>query len=169
MATKKSNPKTKSHILNSGLLKGKPILANAAFAFALVFAGVGGYFIHGNSFASSPEVKSNMAGGYCLDDWNGTLGTTAPGGAADVKLYKCVGDTNQRFAFYGNQIRLNGMAQCLDVKGKGTANGTVVDLYPCISGQTNQQWKYSGGQIIGIGSNKCLDVPGFNAFIRLDG
>jgi hypothetical protein len=58
----------------------------------------------------------------------------------------------------GNTLQANG--KCLDVTGKGTVNGTLVELWTC-NGGTNQQWTAgAGSSLVGTGSGKCLDDPG---------
>ncbi|MEV0345169.1 RICIN domain-containing protein [Nonomuraea sp. NPDC050680] len=52
---------------------------------------------------------------------------------------------------YGNK--------CLDVNGRGTADGSSVIIWDC-SGQNKQQWRLnSDGSITAVGANKCLDIP----------
>ncbi|MEU5563324.1 ricin-type beta-trefoil lectin domain protein [Micromonospora musae] len=52
---------------------------------------------------------------------------------------------------------IRGMGKCVDVNGGGTADGTRVQMWDCITGATNQQWTLTGdGTIRSLG--KCLDV-----------
>ena len=47
--------------------------------------------------------------------------------------------------------------KCLDITGGATANGTLPQLWDCVSGSTNQQWTLAAdGSVSGKG--KCLDV-----------
>ncbi len=47
---------------------------------------------------------------------------------------------------------------CLDVKGGGSADGTLVRLFPC-NGTGAQRWIYNtSGQVVNVQSNKCLDL-----------
>jgi O-glycosyl hydrolase len=55
-------------------------------------------------------------------------------------------------------LQLNGL--CLDVTGKATVDGTLVELWTC-NGQTNQLWAVgANGSLVGAASGKCLDDPG---------
>jgi hypothetical protein len=47
---------------------------------------------------------------------------------------------------------------CLDVVEKGTANGTLVQVWTC-TGNPNQEWTYDG-TLLRVYGNKCLDVTG---------
>lgn len=47
--------------------------------------------------------------------------------------------------------------RCLDLKDRGSSDGTAVQLWDCGSGW-NQQFKRDGGQIVNPQSGKCLDV-----------
>ena len=47
--------------------------------------------------------------------------------------------------------------KCVDVRGGGTASGTVVQLFQC-NGTGAQEWRYSGGFIFNPQSDKCLDL-----------
>ena len=59
------------------------------------------------------------------------------------------------------ELRLYNGSKCLDVVGRGTANGTAVDIWDC-NGQTNQQFRLnSNGSVTAVGANKCLDVSAF--------
>jgi len=50
--------------------------------------------------------------------------------------------------------------KCLDVKGAGTANNTIVQLFTC-NGTVAQRWFYTAsGQILNPPSGKCLDITG---------
>src|SRR6516165_5403546 len=50
--------------------------------------------------------------------------------------------------------------KCLDVKGAGTANNTIVQLFTC-NGTVAQRWFYTAsGQILNPPSGKCLDLTG---------
>eukprot|EP00039_Didymoeca_costata_P008210 m.109132 g.109132 ORF g.109132 m.109132 type:complete len:800 (-) comp13993_c0_seq1:24-2423(-) len=56
---------------------------------------------------------------------------------------------------YNLQNQFNKM--CLDVKGEKTVDGTVVDVYTCVS-QNNEEFVYNNnsGYIIEVGSGKCV-------------
>jgi hypothetical protein len=50
--------------------------------------------------------------------------------------------------------------KCLDVTGKATTNGALVELWTC-NGGTNQQWTVgANSSLVGTGSAKCLDDTG---------
>ena len=55
----------------------------------------------------------------------------------------------------GSALQLSG--KCLDVTGRATADGTLVELWTC-NGGTNQQWSTgANSSLVGAGSGKCLD------------
>jgi Ricin-type beta-trefoil lectin domain len=60
-------------------------------------------------------------------------------------------------------LSIQGSANCANVSGANTANGTPVILWPC-SSTFNEQWQYVDGVFHGIGTangvDKCLDVKG---------
>jgi hypothetical protein len=59
----------------------------------------------------------------------------------------------------GTVLRGVGSNRCLDVPGRSTTNGTLLEIWDC-NGGTNQQWaSLSNGELQVYGS-KCLDVPG---------
>jgi hypothetical protein len=156
----------KSALRDPGLiLAGRPILSYVAIMFVIVFAGLGGYVLHGVSSASTPEVQLAMnSGKYCLDDNGNGLGKA--GAPNDVDSWPCNGSNAQHWYAYGNNIRVNG--QCLDVYRNGKTNGTKVDLFPC-NGGANQRWSFgNSGQIQSQSSGKCLDAPGYRAQVQLD-
>jgi hypothetical protein len=59
----------------------------------------------------------------------------------------------------GFALRGSGSGRCLDVTGRGTANGTAVEIWDC-NGGTNQQWSLLSNGALQVYGNKCLDVPG---------
>ena len=57
-------------------------------------------------------------------------------------------------------LRGAGSNRCLDVPGKATANGTLLQIWDC-NGGTNQQWTLnSDGTVVGRESGLCVDVTG---------
>jgi len=96
-------------------------------------------------------IASGLAG-KCLAA-NGTANGTpvvidacAPGSAAQAWT---VGDGTVQLA-----------GKCLDVTGKGTTNGVLVELWTC-NGGTNQRWTAgAASSLVGTGSGRCLDDPG---------
>jgi hypothetical protein len=56
---------------------------------------------------------------------------------------------------------LRGVAsnRCLDVPGRSTANGTLLQIWDC-NGGANQQWTLLSNGALQVYGNKCVDVPG---------
>ena len=96
-------------------------------------------------------ITSGLAG-KCL-----AAGGTANG--SPVTIDACApGSAAQTWTVNGATVQLGG--KCLDVTGKGTTNGALVELWTC-NGGTNQTWTAgAGSSLIGTGSGKCLDDPG---------
>jgi Ricin-type beta-trefoil lectin domain/Cellulase (glycosyl hydrolase family 5) len=61
----------------------------------------------------------------------------------------------------GNAGVLRGAAsnRCLDVPGRSTANGALLQIWDC-NGGSNQQWTYLSNGELQVYGGKCLDVPG---------
>jgi endoglucanase len=59
-----------------------------------------------------------------------------------VNLWTCNGSGAQRWTVQANGNIVNTQSgRCLDVIGRGTANGSQLQIYDCIAGgQSNQQW-----------------------------
>jgi Ricin-type beta-trefoil lectin domain len=100
---------------------------------------------------TSGQITSGLPG-KCL----------AAGGSANgtpVVIASCnAADAAQQWTVAGATIQHSGA--CLDVTGKGTANGVLVELWTC-NGGTNQQWTVgANSSLVGTGSGKCLDDPG---------
>jgi cytochrome c len=49
---------------------------------------------------------------------------------------------------------------CLSAKLGDSADGTPVELWPCLGGAAYQFWTAAKGQIVGTGSRKCLEAKG---------
>ncbi|MFC7640536.1 ricin-type beta-trefoil lectin domain protein [Streptosporangium lutulentum] len=77
---------------------------------------------------------------------------------AQVHIWDCHGQTNQRWTrTAAGELRVYGN-RCLDVNGNGTANGTKVQIWTC-NGGTAQRFTFAAnGGIVGAGSGKCVDV-----------
>jgi RHS repeat-associated protein len=76
-----------------------------------------------------------------------------------VDLYSCNATTSQIWTVYDNGT-VQHLGMCLDVVGKGTTNGTKVDLNAC-NGGSNQIWlPEPDGALVNPASGKCLDDPG---------
>jgi Ricin-type beta-trefoil lectin domain len=68
----------------------------------------------------------------------------------------------QQWNWEGTEIQglgtTNVNRKCLDVRGGGTADGTIVQLFDC-NGTGAQRWSYSDtGRVVNLGSGKCLDL-----------
>jgi GH25 family lysozyme M1 (1,4-beta-N-acetylmuramidase) len=100
------------------------------------------------------ELASGLAGN-CLTDKGGSTTNGNPIVTAD-----CAGASSQKWTIESNEtIHVDG--KCLDVKGKGTANGTLVDLWTCTSGDVAQDWTItSSGELVNPHANRCLTDPG---------
>ena len=48
--------------------------------------------------------------------------------------------------------------RCLDVPGRATTNGTLLEIWDC-NGGSNQQWTALSNGEVQVYGNKCLDVP----------
>jgi beta-glucosidase len=104
-----------------------------------------------------PSPVASELPGTCL----ATTGT-APANASAVVVTKCATQQApvpaQEWTFTGGTLRNQG--KCLSVRGRGTATGTTVDIYPCTSGDTNQQWQVlPGDELKNTRSGKCLAFP----------
>jgi len=77
----------------------------------------------------------NPQSGKCLN-----VSGTANGSA--VNLSTCNGSGAQRWQLQGNGNVVNTQSgRCLDAVGRGTANGTLLQIFDCVAGgQSNQQW-----------------------------
>ena len=79
-------------------------------------------------------------------------------------LSPCTASFSQMWNWEEIEIRglgtTNLALKCLDVKGAGTANNTIVQLFTC-NGTVAQRWFYTAsGQILNPPSGKCLDLSG---------
>jgi hypothetical protein len=64
-------------------------------------------------------------------------------------------------------VNRNAPGEALDVTDRGTANGSLIQLWS-YGGGANQQWMpvaVGNGQykLVGVGSGRCLDVPAASA------
>jgi O-glycosyl hydrolase len=103
--------------------------------------------------STTGQIVSGIAG-KCLAAQNNGSANGTP-----VVITTCAtGDPAQRWTVSGNTVQINGA--CLDVTGRGTADGVLVELWAC-NGGTNQQWSAgASSSLVGTGSGKCLDDPG---------
>jgi len=116
-------------------------------------------FVNYNSGKCLDVTGRSTANGAVLQQWTCLSGSTA---------------ANQGWFFipaatsgYYTVVNLNSN-KCLDVTGRSTANGAVIQQYTC-NGGTNQEWYPSVAQnnpaatiynLINLNSGKCLDVTG---------
>ncbi|WP_249350841.1 lectin [Microbispora sp. H10836] len=94
-----------------------------------------------------------VGSGRCLD-----VSGASQANGAQVQLWDCNGQANQRWTPTGSgELRVYG-TKCLDVYNRGTADGGNVVIWDC-NGQSNQQWRLNAdGTITAVGANKCLDA-----------
>ncbi len=121
------------------------------------------------AYAAGFYPYSNLSSGKCMDVYGGG---TSNGTAVDQ--YTCSHGSNQLWEvskynnIAGGQYELlpeNATADCLDVYGGGTGNGSTLDIYSC-SGGSNQLWypDFNGTLLawnfLGVGSGRCVEDPG---------
>jgi len=100
------------------------------------------------------EITSQIAAGWCLDNWQGATTNNNK-----VDIYTCNGGTDSQEWTVEADGTIQVAGGCLAVAGGGTANGTLVEWYPCI-GVSNQDWIYrSDGTLYNMNSGTCLDDP----------
>lgn len=90
------------------------------------------------------EAKVTFSGGGYIDLWwDYTSTSTTP--TSTTSNVDIIGSASGR---------------CLDAYGRGTENGTKLNIYDCV-GSSNQKWTTrSDGSIVGVGSGRCVDVVG---------
>ncbi|MEU6284459.1 endo alpha-1,4 polygalactosaminidase [Streptomyces sp. NPDC047028] len=108
----------------------------------------------GGLITSGLSVANGYSADYCLG---------VSGSGPKVALVPCDASSSQQRWTYdsaGQTIKNQGL--CLDVAKRGTANGSLVEVYSC-NGGSNQKWTYDSGkqQVVGVGSGRCLDDPAF--------
>lgn len=117
-------------------------------------SGLSGVVRHGTVLRESvttttSQVLVGSQSGRCL------TAPTAAGG--QVTIEACTSSTRQLLS-YSADGRLTVGGVCLDAKGQGTANGTVVTTWAC-NGGSNQAWtRNADGSYTGVQSGRCLDV-----------
>jgi O-glycosyl hydrolase len=107
--------------------------------------------------AASPLIVSGVAG-KCLAALNNGSANATPAVIDDCDA----ADPAQHWTVTaaGTTLTLEINGKCLDVNGRATTSGTLVQLWTC-NGGTNQQWTVgSNSSLVGTGSGKCLDDPG---------
>ncbi|MCI0468186.1 MAG: ricin-type beta-trefoil lectin domain protein [Beijerinckiaceae bacterium] len=100
------------------------------------------------------------------------LGVTSDVNSTPAFATSCFGSFNQKWNWEGIEIEGIGTSvgeggvhrKCLDVRGGGTADGTIVQIFDC-NGTDAQKWHYNlSGQIVFIRAGKCLDLKKINRF-----
>ncbi len=144
MAAKSKRKTTKATKTNTG--SGRRILGMtrspnqwALYGFLVVVVALGGYLIYNATRAASqPELKSDLAGGYCLtDDNNGGAGSL-------VSAYLCNGGADQYFstrsAANGPELAVG--AGCLVPQGSSSTRlgGPDVAIGSCGSSTADAAW-----------------------------
>ncbi|GAA1946194.1 hypothetical protein GCM10009738_19450 [Kitasatospora viridis] len=85
---------------------------------------------------------------------------TTPGNI--VQVWDCNGTPSQQWSFQPDGT-VNVGGGCLDATGAGTADGTLIEYWTCVSGALNQQWiPRADGSIYNPASGRCLDDPAGN-------
>ncbi len=112
-----------------------------------------GYSLTGGSSGGQQIVGAQS--GRCVDLPNGSETN-----GAQVQLYDCNGQSNQRWTYTSDKRLADAGNKCLDASGQGRTNGTPVIIWDC-NGQANQQWNVnSNGSITGVQSGLCVDASG---------
>ncbi len=93
--------------------------------------------------SASGELKNASNSALCLDVTGNHFAAGVP-----VETWSCNGQDNQKWSIeadraggpqFGAISPIGHSSLCLDVKGGSTANGAVLELWPC-NGQSNQHW-----------------------------
>ncbi|GIH08290.1 lipase [Rhizocola hellebori] len=101
----------------------------------------------------SAALLSNPQSKRCMDVSGG-----ANTQGAQVHLWDCHGNANQRWTrTAAGELRIFG-DRCLDINANGTANGTKVQIWPCNNTSAQRFTFNADGTIVGAGSGKCIDV-----------
>jgi GH25 family lysozyme M1 (1,4-beta-N-acetylmuramidase) len=87
--------------------------------------------------------------------------STVVGG--EIETWSCTGGSVQAVTVEPDgTLRIAG--KCLAVSGNGTASGTKIELWTCLSNNIGQQWRMSGnGGVVNPHSGKCLTDPSSSA------
>jgi len=127
----------------------------------------------GGHTASGTRVQIWSCWGGANQRWtvaqDGTLRTAgvclAESGAdnsAAVVLATCDGSSSQQWQVGTNAELVNAASgECLDDTGAQTANGTLLDIWPC-TGLVNQHWTPAAAPVMSGIPGKCMDDPAFN-------
>jgi hypothetical protein len=88
----------------------------------------------------------------CADDYNGSASN-----GNKIDAWDCNNNAGAQDWMISSNGTLKINDSCADVRGLGTSDKTLVQLWSC-TGATNQQWRFlSDGAIMGLESGKCLD------------
>ncbi|MGW4892308.1 ricin-type beta-trefoil lectin domain protein [Kitasatospora sp. NPDC004240] len=125
--------------------------------------GFGPYIVAGFADASV-SIRSDFAGGACVDAWSGLQ----EGG--ELAVYSCWAGPNQQFNFATDgTLRVGSF--CVSTQGDVLDNGAAVVLARCDRTKKSQRWTMRpDGRIVitetidktGPGTAKCLELPGWN-------
>jgi hypothetical protein len=148
-------------ILAGLMLAGAVALVSAAPAEAAVVL----YFpLHNyNSDKCLDVPNSSKVNGTHIQQWTCIINSNPS--QPQIPPNQAWGFPNAARSGYVTAVNLNS-GKCLDVTGRSTANGAVVQQWTC-NGGTNQEWKpvlISGPpnvyRLVNLNSGKCLDVTG---------
>lgn len=123
----------------------------------------------GGKAAGTPTAMKNGASGFCAD-----VVSSGESAGTPTQIYSCNGTPAQQWTFVPDSqtssqgaIRTNngyafggGQQMCLDVKGSGTANGTVVQMYTCNNSGAQKWVLQTNGSVKNVHSGKCLQPAG---------
>ena len=131
----------------------------AALGFSSAHAAV---LVNENHFINSPNDQTAFICLQAEDSSNSSVAFARP----------CANTFNQVWNWedfeiqgLGTSVGIGGVHEtCLDVRGGGTADGTLVQIFEC-NGTGAQEWIYTGtGTIFNPQSGKCLDLKTVNRF-----
>jgi lysophospholipase L1-like esterase len=156
-------------VIGNGWVK-DPIAGSITRPTGIVYSGVAGKCMDGESLASGGPVAVWSCSGNNAQQWNFNSGRViinklcldvvgnGTGNKSLVDLYSCNGAANQQWTIQSNGTLVNPVSgRCLDDPGGSTTNGTQLEIYDCNSG-SNQQWLAPAqGPVTSGLSGKCLD------------
>lgn len=145
--------KSKSQsLVRTGLIRRTPILSIAAFAFLVLFVGVGVYLYQG-SFADSTVDIIKSGDGGCLNDVNGSIAARNP-----INTATCTGSDAEQWYLSGSGTLENTAlagTHCIEPLNGATARGASVVMDTCNS-SSSQHWERYDGGLLNVVSDKCL-------------
>jgi hypothetical protein len=109
---------------------------------------------------------ANLRGGTIVTTLSSKLCVDASAwtNGANVLTWPCHGRNNQFWELLADgSVRARGTNKCLDVRGAGTAQGTLIQVWDCAS-VNQQRWFLDGQKRLHPyhAPNMCLDVSGAN-------